>query len=385
MIRRLFPLIILTALLACAPRGFITLDPAAEGVGVVEPIFVATSRIKAPAPELFGNGRSETVSFARYDISIPPHRETGSVDFPGRAKPNPEKHFLTVQETAFGDGGAFRKSLNAQLAVAGEDKRVIVFVHGFNTNLAEGVYRVAQMAHDLELPGTIVHFAWPSAGSPFGYVHDRDSATFSRDGLEDMMDEISKSNAKSVVLMAHSMGSFLAMESLRQMSTRGGSRAYHKIEAVILISPDIDVDVFRNQMLGVEDVPQPFVIFGNPRDRALKLSSFLTAEPARVGNLKDPSVLGDLPITYVDIGAFNDGSSHFAVATSPELIGILDKFRAADGWLQADSRRTANPLSGILMAAGDVTKVVLTPVAGITSAIVGNEGNSTTTYQVPVN
>ena len=29
-----------------------------------------------------------------------------------------------------------------------------------------------------------VHYAWPSAAEPLGYVYDRDSAIFARDGLD---------------------------------------------------------------------------------------------------------------------------------------------------------------------------------------------------------
>ena len=49
---------------------------------------------------------------------------------------------------------AFRAQLKQQLAVdAGE---AAIFVHGFNTNFAEGVYRVAQLSHGLKLPGTLL-------------------------------------------------------------------------------------------------------------------------------------------------------------------------------------------------------------------------------------
>ena len=46
--------------------------------------------------------------------------------------------------------------------------------------------------------------------------------------------------------MAHSMGTWLAVETLRQMAIRDG-RVPVKIQQVILASPDLDVDVFGEE------------------------------------------------------------------------------------------------------------------------------------------
>lgn len=393
--RNLVLLFGLAFVLACAPRGSITTYPAAAKVGVVEPIFLATSRGPAPPPTWFGTTREPGVRFARFDISIPPDRKLGSVDFPGRKEPNPEIHMLTVSETLYGNEREFLTSLNSQITRPGSNRRVIVFVHGFNTNMAEGAYRIAQMSHDMELDGTIVHFSWPSLGNALGYVHDRDSALFSRDALEQLLDQVALSKATDVVLMAHSMGSLLAMETLRQMSLRGDSEAYSKLEAVVLISPDIDVDVFRSQMAVIKDPPDPFVIFGSQKDKALKLSSLLVAEPSRLGNMPDTSRIADLPVTYVDVEAFQDGSSHFPLATSPELIELFGRFREASDWLDSDKARTDNPLTGLFMAATTATEIVLTPVTALGTAITRPDGMTytqttsptgtiTTVAQVPV-
>lgn len=371
-----------TTLVACAPRGTFTLDPAAAKIGVVEPIYLATSRSPTDPPAFFDNGRDAHVSFARFDISIPPDRETGSVNFPGDRKPNPERDMLTVEAMIYANPEAFRRSLGQSIRKPGTKGVVNIFVHGFNTNTAEAVYRLAQMAHDIKMTGTFVQFAWPSLGNAFGYVHDRDSAVFSRDALEETIEEVAKAGARSIILMAHSMGTYLAMETMRQMAIRGTGEGLRKIDSVVLISPDIDVDVFHSQMRSIEHPPEPFVIFGSRRDKALKLSSLLVAEPARLGNLKDPSVLADLPVTYVDIDAFRDGTSHFAVATSPELIEVLNGFANADAWLARDERRTANPLHGLLLTAGEATQVVLGPVNAIGGAMTTTDGTMRT-YEVP--
>ena len=115
------------------------------------------------------------------------------------------------------------------------DGEAIIFVHGYNSNFAEGVYRIAQFAHDLQLPGTVVLYSWPSAAEPLGYAYDRDSALFARDGLESLIHEVAHAGAKRILLVAHSMGSGLTMEALRSAAIRGDTA---DVEAVGWGDPD---------------------------------------------------------------------------------------------------------------------------------------------------
>ncbi len=239
---RAFLAVFLLALLSCSPRGAITYVPEAARVGAVTPVFIGTTRVLEDG--MFGSDRSEAMRFARYDISIPPKRTTGEINWPTRlAKPNPKRHFLTTNELLYPAETDFRADLRRDLGKHGNE--AVIFVHGYNNNFSEGLYRVAQFAHDLELPGSVVHYAWPSAAKPLGYVYDRDSAMFARDGLERLINEVSAAGAKRILLVAHSMGSSLAMEAMRQASIRGDQATMDRIAGVILISPDLDVDLFR--------------------------------------------------------------------------------------------------------------------------------------------
>ena len=186
-------LLLSLVLMSCAPRGEFTTAPVERGMTIPETIFVGT--VRDFGPEGFGRERADRASFVRYDVSIPPEREAGSVNWPRRLdRPNPEKHFLLMDETRFESNTAFRDALKAAMRVRGQTDAV-VYVHGFNNTMAEGVYRVAQMHHDLKVPGVAVHFAWPSRGSALGYVYDRESAMFSRTGFEDLLETVADAGA----------------------------------------------------------------------------------------------------------------------------------------------------------------------------------------------
>ncbi len=106
--------------------------------------------------------------------------------------------------------------------------------------------------------------------------HDRDSALFARDGLEALLREIAAAGSNRIVLVAHSLGSSVTMEALRQLRIGGRDDVLNRISGVILMSPDLDVDLFRSQAQRVDPLPQPFVIFTSQRDRALRISAAIT-------------------------------------------------------------------------------------------------------------
>lgn len=323
----------LAVVTACAPRGQITIDPSAASAGHLQRVFVGTTR-KQEADGSFGGNRSEHLSLARFDVSVPPDRDLGEINWPPRhGRHDPRKQFLTVDETIYPAEASFRASLKQQLALTGGE--AVVFVHGFNNNFAEGLYRVAQLSHDLKLSGTIIHYAWPSAADPFGYEYDRDSAMFAREGLETLIRGVEAAGATRILLVAHSMGAELTMESLQQIAIRGNQRSLNKIGGVILISPDIDVDVFRSQAHAIGHLPQPFVIFGSNRDRFLRLSAAASGTTERLGSVSDISSLSDLEVTFLDVSNFSEGAGHFVPGDSAALIRLLDSIPDIEAALEA--------------------------------------------------
>ncbi len=358
-------IVVLLALSACSPRGELSLVPGAVDVGQQRTVFVGTTRVFDPETRRFSGARSWEKTYARYDISIPPNRTAGEINWPRRgAVPDPRTDFVTTGEQIFANDRAFAADLGRALRAEPNDERdAIIFVHGFNTTFSEGLYRIAQLSNDLRLPGVAMHFSWPSIARPLGYVQDRDSAAFSRDGLEQLIKDTAAAGAKEIVLVAHSMGAGLLMETLRQIEISGDRRTMARIGGVVLIAPDIDVDVFRSHALRMGELPQPFMIFTSQRDRALALSARLTGQSARLGNLIDPTPIGDLEVTLFEVGEFSDGTGHFTPGDNPALISILTNLTEVNNSFNADQSGRIDLLSGTVLTLQRATQVVLSPVA----------------------
>ena len=365
---RIAGLVLFFLLAACGPRGSLTAMPPGVQPTTVRTVFVATTRTIDPDTGIYGGGRLRgSANFARYDVSIPPDRKLGEIIWPPEGgTPDPRTDFLTTNVVPYDDAPAFRAELRRSLAALPPSQReVTVFTHGFNNTFAEGLYRIAQMSNDLEFPGLTVHYSWPSVGKPLAYVRDRDSILFARDGFEQLLNEVAAAGAQRIIIVGHSMGGALTMETLRQMAIRGDRKVRPRIAGVLLLSPDLDIDVFHSQAEAIGKLPQPFVIFTSRKDRALALAARLTGvRRERLGNLRDVSKVADLEVTVVDVAAYSTGSGHLDVGNSPALIQILSRIGDIDAAFGADRSGRAGLLPGIFLTVQNATEIILQPVVG---------------------
>jgi esterase/lipase superfamily enzyme len=238
-----------------------------------------------------------------------------------------------------------------------------LFVHGYNTNFAEGLYRHAQLLKDYGRTQASVQFSWPSAATAQGYVFDRESALYSRDALEQTLSIMARSNARQLNVVAHSMGAFLTMDALRTMARVGFDEVFAKIGAVMLISPDIDIDVFRKQARPVVERGVPVFVIVSTRDRALLISAMLRGERDRLGSISSTDELGDIDVTVIDISNMDAGGGmgHFALARSPQLIGLIRGMQAEGiDVLDAEDQQTILDTSFSIIQQG--ADFILTPL-----------------------
>jgi esterase/lipase superfamily enzyme len=303
--------------------------PAAEQMpSNVVNVLVSTMRASDPDPQIgFSGNRSPALSFAEVAVSVPAKRKSGALSLPGR-KTNLASDFAALRLAKMNNRSDFVSSINRELAArpSGE-KRVFVFVHGYNVSFAEGVFRHAQLMADYKVPGVAVHYSWPSANSVGLYLYDRDSAEYAREGLIKTLQMVKASNATQIVLLGHSMGGFLVMEALRTASLSGDTQLLRSLEATILAAPDIDTDVFNQQLETLQPMPEPFVVLVSSRDRALQLGKRLRGGAPRVGEGADIDDLRARGVTVIDLSEIDgqDRLNHSTFASSTTLQNLLAK------------------------------------------------------------
>jgi esterase/lipase superfamily enzyme len=318
--------IVALALASCGSHGELAFAPEAARVGTVETVLVSTTRAPTVGLPLFGSERSETQHFARFDVWVPPQREMGSVTFPEGSAPDPATDFVVVSASRLTDVSAFTRAIDRELVeVAPGDRPAWLFVHWYNTNFAEGLYRQAQLQYDMERPWASIHFSWPSAAQTRYYGYDRESAMYSREALIATLDAMARSQATEFNLVAHSMGNALLMDALWIMAQSGHAEAFRKINLVVLMSPDMSVDIFRQQAPRVIARGVPVFIVVSESDRALRVSARLRGQQDRLGSIRSQAELGGLDVGVLDLSSIESGDSlgHFKAGTSPEVIAFV--------------------------------------------------------------
>ena len=362
-------------LAGCASRPVGVLTPVAETAPDATQVDMLVATTRAPTDDasiLFTGERGRQVKLSSFVVSIPPEssRRIGEVQWPRRLPPNPQTDFATLEAKPLAGVKAARGWLREHLPPS---RRVLIFVHGFNNRFEDAVYRFAQITHDSKADVAPVLFTWPSRARVFDYLFDRESTIFSRDAFEETVWEIANDpDVKDVTIMAHSMGAWLAMEGLRQMSIRRG-RLPPKITNVILASPDVDVDVFASQWRALNRPTARFTVFTSQDDRALMISRRIAGNIDRVGMINPSQYYAELEkagITVVDLTALRSGDAlnHGRFAESPEVVRLIGT-RLVAGQTVTDSEMSLGDTIGtVAMGVGQTvgsaaSVVVSAPIA----------------------
>jgi esterase/lipase superfamily enzyme len=271
---------------------------------------------------------------ARYSslaVTVPPAHAAGVIERPVVTSESPLRHF-TLGERRDLNAPELQAALSRQLAGRqGVGRDVLVYVHGYNTGAAEAAFRVAQIAADAGFAGAPVLFAWPSRNSMFSYGADREGATASRDALEKLLSDLgSNPDVGRVHVLAHSMGAWLAMESLRQAAIGGDATLGGKLGSVMLAAPDLDLAVFRGQVARIGRADN-ISLFVASDDRALALSARFAGARARVGaldlsNSEHREMVAALGVRIYDLTGLREASDFFrhgSYAEAPQIVQVI--------------------------------------------------------------
>jgi esterase/lipase superfamily enzyme len=202
---------------------------------------------------------------------------------------------------------------------------VLVYVHGYNQTFASAAVDAARLSDRLTFRGDTVLFSWPSANKLLNYVADRESAMWSRDALEATLDSLAANpQTGRIHIVAHSMGSMVTIEALRQLHARRGDYLASKIGAIVFASPDLDVDGFASSVRRVGPLAQHMTIVIATDDRALAVSATL-AGATRVGSA-EKARLEALGLNVIDATGMGWGLlNHDLFLSNPQVHQVISR------------------------------------------------------------
>ncbi len=264
----------LLALGGCTNLGATDARFDASSLSVEPTLLVATTRKPVNggrAKPWFGPERASKMTVARAKL-VPPDDSRFSLAAAGLSDWR-----LDAVEPVSGE-------VSNLLAQAGGRPDVLIYVHGFNQTFETAALDAAHLADGISFRGQTMVFSWPSKAGLFDYAYDRESAMWSRDDFERVLQSVvTTPSAGRVHIVAHSMGTMLTLESLRQLYARDSDTVADKIGAVVFASPDIDMDVFSSAINRIGPLARKITVITATNDRALALSGRIAGGMTRVG------------------------------------------------------------------------------------------------------
>jgi esterase/lipase superfamily enzyme len=209
-------------------------------------------------------------------------------------------------------------------------REVLLYVHGFNETFATAAYTAAELCHFLGREPVCAFFTWPASSTGnflISYTSTTESADFAVEHLKKSLRTIATTpGVEGVHILAHSRGTAVTLDAVRELGLEAIAAGkepadLYKIRNLVLLSPDIDVDVAGQRTTSFLSDPDlvtvwpearlprmlegRMTIYASPEDRALLVSRLLFRSRKRVGQLRPE----DLPETiqrYFEIGGRTD-------------------------------------------------------------------------------
>jgi esterase/lipase superfamily enzyme len=240
-------------------------------------VFFATNRElsgdRHPA-RLLGSARGQ-LRYGSCEVSIPRDHRMGELESPSllrmEFRQDPEQHVVLLSAD-LGERDNYMDDLRQAIAASGT-RSALLFIHGYRTSFEDAARRTGQLAYDLGFHGVPIFYSWPSQGKLSGYILDEANVEWTQADLVTFLaDFLQQSDAEHVYLLAHSMGSRALVKATASVIAAKPELS-SRIREVILAAPDIDADVFRQQLLpSLAGVSNPLTLYASSEDSALRAS-----------------------------------------------------------------------------------------------------------------
>ena len=193
---------------------------------------------------------------------------------------------------------AARREFSRRLALTPK-KEVFILVHGVANQFDDAIISVAEMWHFLGREGVPIAYTWPAGAKGLVFYNvDRESGEFTVLHLKQFLRALADMpEIEKIHIAAHSRGTDVATTALRELileSRAAGEnpRARYKVENLVLVAADLDLEVALQRFVGEAVGPGVgrLTIYANAKDSALAAAKALFKSRQRVGDI-DPTEL----------------------------------------------------------------------------------------------
>jgi esterase/lipase superfamily enzyme len=236
-------------------------------------------------------------------------------------------------------------------------KEVLLYVHGFNETFASAAFTAAELCHFLGREQVCAFFTWPASSTGnflTSYTTTTESADYAVEHLKKTIRMLGTTpGLEGLQILAHSRGTALTLKAVSELTNEAIAAGkepvdLYKIDNLVLLSPDIDIDIAAQEITGFLSDPDlvtvwpdarlprvlkgHLTVYASPEDRALLVSQILFRSRNRVGQLR-PEDIPEKAQRYFEIlrridlisyeGERTDWFGHSYFTTNPQVSSDL--------------------------------------------------------------
>jgi len=242
----------------------------------VVPVFFATNRKgdeTQPTEKRFSGDPADTITLGLAQVTIPVVHKITKVETPAWwnlfADEKDASRYVVLHGVERLASVDFCTKLCRAVTDGGRGS-VLVFLHGYNVTFEEAARRAAQFSYDIKFEGAVVLFSWPSLGTTVGYFADEERAVLSADRLVEFLRILEGGPWEQVHLVAHSMGSRVAVLALADNPPPA-----LPVGQIVFVAADVYVEMFEQKFPKMSGIGKLKTSYASKADRALLLSSWL--------------------------------------------------------------------------------------------------------------
>jgi esterase/lipase superfamily enzyme len=238
-------------------------------------VFYATNRRLSPATNDAGP-LSATVSFANepdqlkfgyFDVGVTFMRATGF-----NPLSSDRYQFQTYSIQLYRDAAGFTTALAGDVAQK-PTKEALLFIHGYNTPFADGIYRTAQFAVETGFRGVPIYFGWPGGDHWWEYPSASKQVAVAATELATVVKAIAATpGVTKLHIIAHSLGNSVLVDAIEKLAQDPSLRT-QTIADLVMAAPDVITARFRQVSAAMTSLFQRRTVYVSDTDWALRVGS----------------------------------------------------------------------------------------------------------------
>lgn len=204
-------------------------------------------------------------------VNVPKNHSIGSLDTEKKEILDKDLYFYARNFTELTEK-KFYEALS-------KEKEILIFVHGFNVEFEEAIYRASQIKYDLKFQGAVVVFTWP-AGPEDGFLKNflinetykinQKNAKITIGIFKDFIEKmLNIKNNNKFYLIVHSMGHQIVIPALVELESILTKK---KFDEIIFNAPDYPISEWREKEKTIKNIANRITIYCSPKDNALLAS-----------------------------------------------------------------------------------------------------------------